>query len=151
MIIYNIMYNYWCHFDRFFGEDPPPQSSTITWQVDRKPLALRLLSLSILSLDSNMATPFQLCGIVMPKLVTNLDAMTCTDQEKLSLSLDILSITQGQHSDIIMMVVIFCCRDIRVWSQYRGVNISWTGIAVFAPSIIYLPSGIEVSIYQIFF
>ena len=42
-----------------------------------------------------MATPFQLCGIVMPKLIKNLDDMACSDQEKLSLSLDILNITQG--------------------------------------------------------
>ena len=42
-----------------------------------------------------MATPFQLCGIVLPKLVKNLDSMKFSDEEKIGLTIDVLSITKG--------------------------------------------------------
>jgi hypothetical protein len=79
---------------RFFGEEPPPRPTSIPWNVDKKPLAIHLLSLSIASVHNEMATPFQLCGIVLPKLVSNLDTMDFTDSDKLTLSVDILNITK---------------------------------------------------------
>ena len=95
--IYTVhMFEYF-YLIRFFGEDPPPPPSSITWNVDKKPLALRLLSLCRVSLEEEMATPFQLCAIVTPKLVRNLDSMTgLSNKDKLSLAMDILSITQGR-------------------------------------------------------
>ena len=33
--------------------------------------ALRVLGLSTLSLDNGMISPFQICGVVVPKLVSN--------------------------------------------------------------------------------
>ena len=33
-------------------------------------LAIHLLDLSVLSIENDVATPFQLCGIVVPKLVS---------------------------------------------------------------------------------
>ena len=80
---------------RFFGEEPPPPASNIPWRVDKKPLALQLLTLCVLSLENDMASSFQLCAIVVPKLVQNLDSMAFSDEEKLSLTMDILNITQG--------------------------------------------------------
>lgn len=44
-----------------------------------------------------MSTPFELCGIVMPKLARNLDTKNFTDEEKLSLSIDILYMTKGNY------------------------------------------------------
>lgn len=42
-----------------------------------------------------MATPFQLCAIITPKLVHNLDTMKFSDQEKMDLAVHILRLTQG--------------------------------------------------------
>ena len=80
---------------RFFGEEPPSYPTYISWRVDKKLLATQLLSLSTLSLENEMATPFQLCGIVLPKLVKNLDSMKFSDEEKMGLTIDVLSITKG--------------------------------------------------------
>ncbi len=87
--------NFFLYYSRFFGEDPPPPPSSINWNVDKKPLALKLLSLCYASLENDMATPFQLCAIITPKLVGNLDTMKFSDHDKLKLTMDILSITQG--------------------------------------------------------
>lgn len=65
------------------------------WRVDKKKLAICLLSLSSLSLENEMSTPFEICAIVMPKLARNLDTKNFTDEEKLSLSIDILTMTKG--------------------------------------------------------
>ncbi|XP_064383534.1 uncharacterized protein LOC135332129 isoform X2 [Halichondria panicea] len=89
---------------KFFGEEPPPPSSYITWRVDRKKLAIQLLDLTILSLHNDVTTPFQLCGIVAPKLIKNVDRlMSLSDEEKLSLTLNVLQTTQdilGEGHDI---------------------------------------------------
>ena len=83
-----------CHVTcRFFGEEPPPPPSKITWKVDKKEvqckafipphlhsamhfffliflqLAIQLLDLAALFVENDAASPFQLCGIVIPKLV----------------------------------------------------------------------------------
>ena len=91
---------------RFFGEEPPPPSSSINWNVDKKPLALQLLSLCCVSLNNDMATPFQLCAIILPKLVRNLDSMSFSDQDKLKLTMDILNITQGTYMYMYMICMI---------------------------------------------
>jgi len=52
------------------------------------------LDLSILSVESDVASPFQLCGIVVPKLVNNLEGRHLPEEEKMALTIDILKITQ---------------------------------------------------------
>ena len=79
-----------------------------------------MLDLSILTVENGVASPFQLCGIVVPKLVCthckqmkilhsksnfqsvhvilqvkNVDRTDLSDEEKLELTIDILKITQG--------------------------------------------------------
>ena len=81
----------------FFGEEPPPRDSAILWRVDKKLLAIHLFSLSTLSLENEMATPFQLCGIVVPKIAKNLDSLNFSDKEKLDVTIDILNITKGNR------------------------------------------------------
>ena len=75
------MYSFFCaclsdhsfslSYSGFFGEDPPPSPGSLSWHTDTKPLAHQLLNLSILTLTHNMSTPFQLCAIVVPKLVSH--------------------------------------------------------------------------------
>ena len=74
---------------RIFGEDPPtPASISIRWNLDKKEVvmfscvligrntnfystqfAIRLLNLTISAQDKDISSPFQICGIVVPKLV----------------------------------------------------------------------------------
>ena len=74
---------------RIFGEEPPtPASISIRWNLDKKEVvifscvligrstnfystqfAIRLLNLTISAQDKDISSPFQICGIVVPKLV----------------------------------------------------------------------------------
>ncbi|CAI8022013.1 hypothetical protein GBAR_LOCUS12959 [Geodia barretti] len=67
--------------------------SIVPWQVDKKEFALHLLELATLSLESDNASPFQICGVVAPKLVQNIDTLRLSDSEKMATTVEIMSIT----------------------------------------------------------
>ena len=47
-------------------------------------LAIRLLDLAALSVENDMTTPFQLCGIVVPKLVYTCMCPVCSTRASLA-------------------------------------------------------------------
>jgi hypothetical protein len=52
--------------------------SIVPWQVDKKEFALHLLELATLSLESDNASPFQICSVVAPKLVYTVHGLLLT-------------------------------------------------------------------------
>ncbi|XP_065897600.1 uncharacterized protein [Dysidea avara] len=76
-------------------ELPQSQSITARWKLDKKEFAVQLLNLAILAQDKDASSPFHICGIVVPKLVKNLEKMEFSDDEVMSLTLEIMQITYG--------------------------------------------------------
>ena len=60
------------------------KKSSVPWKVDKKILAARLLTLCVDSVNSETSSAFQICAIMVPKLVANLQRHDSTDEEKLS-------------------------------------------------------------------
>lgn len=59
--------------------------STLPWRVSKEKLAVKVLQLCIECLAGSICTPFQICGVMIPKLAKNLDMTGLNDTVKMDI------------------------------------------------------------------
>ena len=66
----------------YFREFQTKQTA-ISWKVDKKDLAVKVLDLCIKCMNHGTSTPFQICSVMLPKLARNISKNRLSDAEKL--------------------------------------------------------------------
>ncbi|XP_062513876.1 uncharacterized protein LOC134189578 isoform X2 [Corticium candelabrum] len=87
---------------KLFGEDPLITSVVGCWTHDYKLFALELLKLATVCVSKNVCSPFLVCAIAVPKLVSNIGRLALRREEKLKVIMEVLHIARdglnaGQH------------------------------------------------------
>lgn len=72
--------------------------STLPWRVSKERLAVKVLQLCIECLAGSICTPFQICGVMIPKLAKNLDMTGLNDTVKMDILCEFIQICHSKLS-----------------------------------------------------
>ena len=59
------------------------KQTVISWKVDKKDLAVKVLDLCIKCMNHGTSTPFQICSVMLPKIARNISKNRLSEAEKL--------------------------------------------------------------------